>query len=360
MLKNIKSWRLPKWMNLDAVKTPHCIGLDFGTASVKMVELKRVKKEMKLVGYASASYPANTWNDQGAQNMEAIIATIQTCYEKLNTKTKHVALAMPPHDSIIKHFKMTAGLTEEQQRMSAEKDVESQLPFSLDRASWDWTANVPKSKDESFEATWGATLTEAMQDRVGLVEAAGLKVSVLECEAFSQARILEHISKESRGAVLLVDIGEKMLNLTVLTDRVCWVREISFFRKQFDETWQQKLGVSDEAFHAGRKDAKDDFAAAVDEQVTHLAEDVLRGLSEYHPAPGEDVTAIILCGGGAGLPLVAEKIEMATYKSVSIMDPLNGIENSGSVKHGSFTFSVAAGLALRTFDPARSLSSIGV
>jgi type IV pilus assembly protein PilM len=362
-MKLKKSWRWPKWMNLNAIKAAACVGVDLGTSSVKMVELKRVDKKLKVVGFALASYPKGAWSDDGVQNMDAVVATIQKCWEKLNTSTRNAAIAIPPHDSIIKSFRMTGGLNREQQNMSAEKDVESQLPFSIDQAVWDWNGTLPTQDEESFDVSWGAALKDVMQERMGLVEAAGLKVIVAENEAFAVARIHAH-QRKNETAVMCVDVGEKMLNLSVLHQgKVLWVREMSFYRKQFDDAWQAKLGLDDRAFHEGRKTKELAFVQASEDLVRQLAEDVQRGAMEYHPGEESQVIqAVLLYGGGAGLPNVVDRIEEVMMKPVSLWDPMDSLGTEVKVAHkmndASYAFATAAGLALRTFDDAVHVSEV--
>ena len=72
------------------------IGLDISSSSVKMVELADAGKgEQRVERYAIEPLPKDAVVDGNIANMDATVAAIQRCTQRLGSSTKYVAMALP-------------------------------------------------------------------------------------------------------------------------------------------------------------------------------------------------------------------------------------------------------------------------
>ena len=70
-----------------------CVGLDIGSSSVKVVQLKETKKGYQLVNFGIEPLPAQTIVDGAIMNQSAVVDAIKQLKLALRLKTKEVATA---------------------------------------------------------------------------------------------------------------------------------------------------------------------------------------------------------------------------------------------------------------------------
>lgn len=369
-VKNEEKTKVFDMFDLNRVPTPSRIGVDIGSSSIKMVELKKNAKGVVLSGFAILPLPHGAMDEQGVQDIEAVANTIRQCWQKLATSSKHVAIAIPPSKTVTKIFRMAAGLTKEQQMSAAEKEGETQLPFPMADAVWDWMP-LEMPGTEPFNALLVAALKDKLQERVGVIEAAGLLPSVVDAENLALHQLLTLSGNGTEGskdlelpqdkAFALIDIGHHAINFAVFkNERPIWARELPVSRIELERDWQANMGLDDAEFRLARKAKMPEWEDAGRPVVKRLAEDLARGFMGYHPATQDDeVAAIYLTGGGSALPNFAEQVNEATLVRVESFNPFMNIQVPvqwiDSIAQDGMLLAVAAGLALRKFDKSLSV-----
>src|SRR5262245_65179540 len=109
----------------------NCIGLDIGSSSIKVVQLKETGKGIHLVNFGIEPLPAQTIVDGAIMNQSAVVDAIRTLRGNLGLRGREVATAISGHSVIIKKIKvpqMTPAELEEQIPWEAEHHI----PFSKD------------------------------------------------------------------------------------------------------------------------------------------------------------------------------------------------------------------------------------
>ena len=355
---------LKDWMNLNRVPTPARIGVDIGSSSVKMVELKQTAKGVALTGFAIVPFPHGSIDAQGVQDVEAVAGALRQCWQKMATSTRHVAIAIPPAFVVTKIFRMAGGLTAEQQMNAAEKEAETQLPFPMAEAVWDWMP-LAVPGNEPFSALLVAGKKDKLQERIGVIEAAGLIPSVVDVENLALQQLLTMYGSDSAPqhdqAFALVDVGHNVINFSVFrNERPIWTRELAVSRLEVERDWQASMGLDDAEFRMARKSKLPEWEEAGRPMIKRLAEDLARGLMGYHaPTQEDEVSAIYLIGGGSALPNFVDQVQEATLSRVEKWDPFMNIQVPAqwidTIAADGMLLAVAAGLALRKFDKSLSV-----
>ena len=363
---NAFTW--PEWLNLNRVQTPPRIGVDIGSTSVKMVELRKGRSGAVEVGsVAAVSFGRGAIDEHGIQNVDGVANAIRQCWLKLNTPIKQVSLSLPPSQVITKTFRMSGGLTPTQQKMAAEKETANQLPFAIDEARWDWMPLEPMGK-EPFDALLIAAVRDRVNERAGVIEAAGLKVATVDMETLALQHLIEH-SKEAMGLpqelpYALVDVGQISLNFSVFKDaRLVWSREIPFRRDELDLNWQSSMGLEDAEFRMARKSRALEWVQAGEPLIRRVAEEIEHGLRGFSPAAEEeDVQTVWLHGGGSLLPGLVEALQAVSMKRVALLPTFEGvvvpIQLAEQIQELGGVLAIATGLAMRRFDPAMSVEDL--
>src|ERR1035441_3079910 len=84
----------------------NCIGLDIGSSSVKVVQIKETSKGLVLVNFGFEPLPAQTIVDGAIMNQGAVVEAIRTLRDNLGIKGREVATAISGHSVIIKKIKV--------------------------------------------------------------------------------------------------------------------------------------------------------------------------------------------------------------------------------------------------------------
>ena len=237
-------------------KNPPLIGVDISSSAVKMVELADAGKgTQRIERYAIEAMPKDVLVDGNIVNHEAASDVVRRCWKKLGSRTKNVALALPTAAVITKKIICPAGLRDDELEAQVEGEANQYIPFALDEVNLDFqvVGTAPSSPDE-VEVLIAASRKEKVEDRMAVVEDAGLKALVVDVESFALQLAFELIRKGmSKGGrdqnVAVVDIGANVMHITVLrNDQAVYQREQAFGGNQLNQQISKHYGLSlDEA-----------------------------------------------------------------------------------------------------------------
>ena len=105
---------------------------------------------------------------------------------KSGTRTRNVAMALPPSAVITKKIILPGGMSEQELEIQVESEANQYIPFSLDEVSLDFCVIGPSANSAGdVEVLIAASRKEKVQDRQGLAEAAGLKAMILDVESYA-------------------------------------------------------------------------------------------------------------------------------------------------------------------------------
>ena len=214
-------------------KARSLIGVDISSSSVKMVELASDgKKGCRVERYALEVLPRDAVADGNIVNLEATAEAVRRTWKKLGTSTRSVAVALPASHVITKKIIVPAGQREDELEVLVESEANQYIPFALEEVNLDFQiiGPAPSSPDE-LEVLIAASRKEKVEDRVAVVESAGLKAVVMDVESYAVQASFELIEKQlpdgGKGQIIaLIDVGANVMNLTVLRNsQQLYVRE---------------------------------------------------------------------------------------------------------------------------------------
>jgi len=115
------------------------LGLDVSSSSVKLVELGR-EASGKLVLERCAIEPLERgWiTDGNVEKFDEVAEAVRRVVRKSGTRTRNVALALPPSAVITKKIILPGGLSEQELEIQVESEANQYIPFSLDEVSLDF------------------------------------------------------------------------------------------------------------------------------------------------------------------------------------------------------------------------------
>ena len=348
-------------------KAPPLFGLDISSSSVKMLEIVEAGKGYRVDRYAIEPLPRDAVVDGSVNNLESVAESVNRCYKRLGTRTKHVAMAVPTGAVITKKIIVPSTLREDELEMQVESEANQYIPFALEEVNLDFqvVGPSPANADEE-EVMIAATRKEKVEDRVAVAESAGLKASVMDVESFAQQSALEIVISQLPGGgrdmnIAIVDIGQSLMNVTVIrNDQSVYTREQSFGGAQLTQDIVNRYGMSpEEAENAKRSGGlPDDFESEVLRPfMENLSMEVQRALQFFFTSTQYNtVDQILLAGGSAVIPGLDEVVNTHTQVPAIVANPFVAMQTSPRVQLKRLiadapSLIVACGLAMRRFDP---------
>ncbi len=348
-------------------KARSLIGLDISSSAVKMVELgSDGKSGYRVERYAVEVLPRDAVADGNIVNLEATAEAVRRAWKRLATSTRSVAIALPTSHVITKKIIVAAGLREQELELQVESEANQYIPFALEEVNLDFqiAGPAPSSPDE-IEVLIAASRKEKVEDRVAVVESAGLKAVVMDVESYAALAAFDLISRQlpegGKGQIVaLVDIGANVMSLTVLRDgQQLYGREQAFGGNQLTQDVARLFGMTFEEAETEkrRNNLPDNYESEVLQPfVESMALEVSRALQFFFTSTQfSQVSHIVLSGGCAVLPGADEAVASRTQINTVVANPFADMLLSERVKAKNLlqdapSLVVACGLALRRFD----------
>lgn len=344
------------------------IGLDISASSAKLVELGMSSAgDYVLDRLASEPFEKGWIIDGQIENFDQVAATVLKLMAKSGSKTRLVAMAMPQSAVITKRILLPAGLRDEELELQVESEANQYIPFSLDDVSLDFCVIGPSPNSSAdVEVLIAASRKERVQDRQGLAEAAGLKLVILDLENHAAllaiSRLVAKLPQGGRDAlVALFEIGADSTSLKVLSEgEFLYDRDQAFGGSQLTTLISRQYGMSVDAAEQRKRsgDLPEDFATTILAPfVDTLSQEIGRALQYFFTStPHHRVHYVMLAGGSAALPGLADRVTALTGFTASVVNPFDGMKTGPAVREArvrkeASSYLTACGLAMRRFLP---------
>ena len=343
------------------------LGLDITTSSIKLIELSQSGKNWRVESYAAEPTPANAINEKNIVDAQAVGDAIRRAVKRSGSKTREVAIAISGDAAITKIIQMPSSLSEGDLEGQVEIQADQYIPFPMEEVSFDYEIQGQNEADpDMFDVLLVATRTDNVDQRQAAVDAAGLVARVVDVEAFAlenACQLLTHqVPNGGIGQSLaVVDIGASSTTFSVLEDmRVIYTRDFAFGGQQLTEEIMRTYGLSME--DAGRAKKEGGLPSnyqpeVLDPFIDDMTQQVSRSLQFYLASGGgrEQPDLILVCGGCANIPGIADVISSRVGIPTEIGDPMGQMKiaskaKSQGVRKDATALLTACGLALRSFD----------
>ncbi len=180
--------------------------------------------------------------------------------KKSGTNIKNAVLAMPYSAVITKKIILAGNLSEQSLEVQVESEANQYIPFAMDEVSLDFCVIGPAANsEEDVEVMLAASRKEKIEDRVAVIEAAGLQAKVMDIESYAaraaMSRIIEQQSNEGRDQIYaLFQIGAKVTYISILlNNEVIYERDQQFGGNQLTQDIVRNYGLSFEEAEIKKK-----------------------------------------------------------------------------------------------------------
>ena len=343
------------------------IGLDITTSSIKLIELSGSINNCRAECYAAEATPPNSINEKTIVDATAVGEAIRRAVKRAGTKTREVAIGISGDAAITKVIQLPKALGANQLEAQVEIQADQYIPFPMEEVSYDFQVVGPSKADpDMLDVLLVATRTENVDQRRAAVEAAGLVPRVVDVEAFAlenACKLMTHQMPDGGidRTIAVVDFGASSTTFSVLRNlKVIYTRDFAFGGQQLTEEIMRTYGLSLEDAGRAKKEGglPSNYGPEVlDPFIDDMTQQVSRSL-QFFLASGENrgqPDQILVCGGCANIPGVADVISSKVGIPTEIGDPLGQIKISSrakaqNIRKDATALLTACGLALRSFD----------
>jgi type IV pilus assembly protein PilM len=351
-----------------AANSESVVGIDIGTSSIKVVQLRNKGGKAVLETYGELSLGSYAGAENGEltnlPNDKLAAALIETIKDSEIT-AKSAAVSIPSASSLIFTVEIPAAVSEKDIAGVIATEARKFIPVPINEVSLDWwiiprreeyTMENEVKKEIKTEVLVAAVHKDTLARYMEILKLAGLQSDTFEIEIWSSIR--SSFGHEV-SPVLLLDFGASKAKLSIVDNGIVRVFHLvnrgsyditSGIAKSLNlpfsraEEMKRTIGL---AGSGADQNIADTARLSVDYILSESAAVVLSYEKKYNKA----ISKVVLTGGGALLKGFAD-VAAGTFRSeVFSADPFSKTETPaflGDILKGiGPEFSVACGLALR-------------
>jgi len=345
-------------------KSKLAVGLDIGSASVKLVQLKEKKGGYQLLAFGTAPLPPEAIVDGALMNSAAIVQAIQEVVAQQKVKAKEVAIGVRGHSVIIKKISMPR-MSQEELDESIQWEAEQYIPFDVKDVNIDTQILTPEGDAAGqMDVLLVAAKKDMINDYTSVCAEAGLTATVVDVDAFAVQNAFEASYDGSADTVVLVNVGAAVSNINVISRGVTtFTRDITMGGNAFTEEIQKQLNISYDEAEALKVGGQGETDAVVPQEVERVIQavadqmggEIQRSLDFYASTAADGrITKAFLSGGTARIPALFKVVEARAGVPVEILNPFKNVEvdnkkfDPAVIVAAAPSAAVCVGLALRS------------
>jgi type IV pilus assembly protein PilM len=344
------------------------VGVDIGTSSVKVCQLKEMRKGYGLIRLGYEKLNPQTIVDGQVMDSGAVVEALQRVFRNAQIRQREVALSVSGQSVIIRKITvpmMTAAELEEQIQWEAEQHI----PFDIKDVQVDYQVLRRRAESSQMDLLLVAAKRDQIHDYAQLARDAKLKPLVCDIDAFTVQNLFEYSrTLPPDRTIVLLNVGAALSSLNIVANGVsAFTREIASGGNVITEEIQKQLAIPFDQAEAqkcsGGSAAGDPSRAAmlpsqvkqvIESVADSIAAEIQRSLDFFLATSGEsEVAGIYVTGGTANLEALAQAIQRRARVPVESWIPTERITVEARevdprlLEQRAAQLPVALGLALR-------------
>ncbi len=367
------------------------LAVDIGSYSLKFVLFSKKKDGSEVVlknwGYQILNLADNLTPDE---KRSVIASEISSFVRKNQIKTKYAATSISGNSVVIRYIKIPQtdpSLLSEKIRVEAEAFI----PFDVNDVYLSHYVINPSVVDENqnkMEVVLVAAKKEIIDEKLNIIKEAGLLPVLVDVDSFAIENLVNRIEpapESEGGAVMVVNIGHKVTNLSILADNISLVNQAHYKKKEYysrlvrdifvagnsiDRNLAKKFSFKENEVGEFKKTLKmlvsdEDKMAAIEDYDKNLivgskivssvfkeiVSDITRSIDFLVSSlPDINITKAYICGGTSSFEGVDQMMSKELKIDVKRIDPFSFVSDppKNIPNYIKNSLCVAAGLSLRS------------
>lgn len=338
------------------------LGVDIGYGSIKIVAVGIEGGKLFLQALGEVATPKVDWlaASTGPKLVGEVAAILAKLVNDLGVK-KYKAVVSLPEDKVISRLVRLPPMKENEVMEALRYEAETFIPYPLDQVSIDYEV-VEEDESGRISVFALAAKQEVVKRYVDLFKKIGLQLTAVESPSLALRRAVQRVIPTDLN-VLIMDLGETSTAITACKkEGIVFTRVISVGGGSMTRAVSVNLGLdmgsADEykkAYGLVAENLEGKVREALMPVFENLIAEINKGLSLYFQENNKKIDLLVLTGGGANMPGMAEEITRLTSVEVQVIQPFMNIDVSRVVspidlKVEGCRFGLALGLAIKGWD----------
>lgn len=316
-----KNLSLKSKLGLWRETNPRIIGIDIGSSSIKLVQLKKEKERGILETYgeiATGPYEKKEVGQVAILNEDQSAEAIKDLLKESGAKTSEAVFSIPLKSSFITTIEFPM-ISEQELKEAVAFEARRYIPLPLSEVEIDWWP-LPKAleikketgqesifeKKDKIKVLLVAIHKEIIEKYRNIASKTGLKIKGFEIEVFSLAR---SAVMQEFNPILLIDLGASSTKMAIadygiirlthqfqkgsmnITASLAGSLNIEFSRA---EKLKKEIGLS-------QKPEDQEIVSVIKPLLEHIFSEIKRIIINYNSREKRSINHVILSGGGSAL-----------------------------------------------------------
>ncbi|MEW5802760.1 MAG: type IV pilus assembly protein PilM [bacterium] len=347
-------------------KKKDLIGLDIGTDSLKLAQLKKNSKGYELVKAGLKPLPPGAISEDEISDKQTVVESIKQLVREQKIAIKNVATSVSGRSVIIKRIKLPV-MNEKELAESIFYEAEQYIPFDISDVNLDFQimTNAQQKSEGEMDVLLVAVKKERIQEVVSIITQAGLNPAVIDIDVFALENQFDINNSQDTGSyMVLLDIGADTMNMNILWEGgTVFTRDASLGGNSYTKILQTSLNLDyDQARRLNQGEnvegvTKDQVLALRESFYEEIFSEIQRSFDYFHAtADNAPITKILLSGGTSKADGIDQALSQRFELEVERVNPFQKIQiNPKQFDTNWLTavapmMTVAVGLALRRMD----------
>ncbi len=303
-------------------ETKRLVGLDIGSASVKLVELSGGPGAYQLENLALAIIESPGDPDAGARALASV-------REACSPETRRVAISVAGPHVAVRSFRFPK-MDAAEVKGAVWYEGSQVIAFDLADSYVDYTVMAAATDATRSEVLFVAATKPEIDIKTRLVLGSGFEPRVVSVDALVLLDALVNRPSVS-DTVAVVDIGAKVTSIGIAAKgTVPFMRDIELAGDAYTKAVAETLGVGfpeAEKAKVTESDSNPTVVNAMQSVNRKLVDEISRSLDYYKSRDhGRTIEHVFLCGGGSGLPHLRDELARKSRLEVSLWSPLEDVQ----------------------------------
>jgi len=341
------------------------LGIDIGTTSIKLIELRKTKELPELLNYAlleSYGHLERLNNAIQTSTLKIIdkqtTELLQILLKQSGVKSKNVVASIPSFSSFTALLELPV-MSHKETTQAMQFQAKQYIPLPISQVTVDWV-KVGERQDAKGNISQQILLISVPNEQIekyrNIFKGAGLNLIALEVEGLSVARAL---TSDSDKSTLIIDIGARSTTISIAKKGFLrFSGQTDFAGGSLTQTVAASLNIQTRRAEELKKQ-RGLKGGGGEQELSTLALPILDVIikeakqvkDNYEGKYGDKVERVILAGGGANLIGITSymqgELNLPTTKANPFSRVKYGPEIESLLKGFESGFTVVVGLGMR-------------
>jgi len=311
------------------LKKNRLVGLDIGSRTLKLAEIIDTKAGSTLKNFSTIDIEPGLIEEGSVRDPEAVSEYIRELFKSIKLKDKNVAISIGGYSVIVKKINVQT-MTEDELHETIHFEAEQYIPFDISEVNLDFQIlGESEHNPNQMNVLLVAAKKEMISEYINLMKMAKLHPRIIDVDSFALQNIFEFNYSPEDENIALIDIGASKTSLNILKYNVSeFMRDVSLGCEQINDKIASTVGCTIEETEEIKLGEESDLISAEDLKeivvsvVTDWCIEIKRALDFFYSSyPEEQISRIVLSGGGANMKKFLELLAAETSAEVEVINP---------------------------------------